>query len=97
MSGAVGKRLDHVPREHLGESGVEVQPAALDELEHHDGDERLQDAAGPEPVVSVHRDLGSDPAQAGGAGPAAELRAAHVEDRSGGAHARIASAARRSL
>ena len=55
MSGAVGKRRDDARGQHRGEPGVERQPAALGELQHHDRDERLHDAAGAEAVGRAHR------------------------------------------
>ena len=80
---------DDVRRQHLGEPRIERQPAALDELQHDDRDERLHDAPGPEAITGPHRHRRRHTAEAGDAGPAAELRAAHVQDPSRGVHARI--------
>jgi hypothetical protein len=78
--------------EHVGEPGVERQPAALGELQHGDGDERLHDAGRAEAIAGAHRFGRRNAAEAGDAGPAAELRAAHVQDRPRGVHGRIAQA-----
>jgi hypothetical protein len=75
---------------HLGQSGVERQPTALGQLQHGDADEHLHDAAGAEAIAGTHRFGRRHPAETGGARPAAELRALHVQDRSRGVRARIA-------
>jgi hypothetical protein len=67
-----------------------VKPAALGELQHGDGGERLHDAAGAEAIAGAHRLGRRHTTEAGDARPAAEPRALHVQDRSRGVDARIA-------
>ena len=90
MSAALANAAGDARGEHLGQPGVERQPAALGQLQHGDGDEHLHDAAGAEAIARVHRFGRRHAAEAGGAGPAAELGALHVQDRSRGVRARIA-------
>ena len=81
---------DDPGRQHFRKPGVEGQPAALGQLQHHDRHERLRDAPGPEPISAAHRDIRRHAAEAGDAGPAAEPRAAYVQDRPRSGRARIA-------
>jgi hypothetical protein len=88
--GRVGEAAGDARREHVWQPGVERQPAALGQLQHGDGDERLYDAAGAEAIAAAHRFGRCHATETGGAAPAAEPRAAHVEDRARRVHARIA-------
>ena len=90
MSAAVGKRPMTSAGSTSGQPGVERQPAALGQLQRHDRDERLRDAPGPEPIGAAHRYIRRHAAEAGDAGPAAEPRAAYVQDRPRSGRARIA-------
>ena len=76
--------------QHLGQPGVERQPAALGELQHHDGDERLHDAAGTEPIGAAHRCRPAPRGRGRRRRSSPELRALDVQDRSREGRARIA-------
>ena len=80
--GRVGEAAYYVEGQHLREPGVERQPPLLGELEHHDGDERLDDAAGAEAIGGAHRRGRRHPAEADHARPGAEPGAVYVQDRS---------------
>src|SRR6185312_9647811 len=80
--GWVLKAADYADGQQRGEPGVERQPPLLGELEHHNGDERLHDAAGAEAIGRAHRCGRRQPTEADHASPGAELGALYVEDRS---------------
>src|SRR5438309_6928538 len=89
--GRVVKATYYVDGQQRGEPGVERQPPLLGELEHHDGNERLHDAAGAEAIGGAHRCGRRYPTEADHARPGAEPGALYVQDRSREVRARIAA------
>lgn len=81
---------DDAGGQHPREPGVERQPAALGELQHHDRDKRLHDAAGAKAVGRPHRGRRRHPSEADDAGPGAKPGAVYVQDRSREVRARSA-------
>jgi hypothetical protein len=76
--------------QHVGKRRVERQTAALGELQHDDGHERLHDAAGAEAIGWADRGGRRDPTETYDAGPGAERGAIYVKNRSREVCARIA-------
>ena len=82
---------DDAGGQHPGQPGVERQPAALGELQHHDRDERLDDAPGAEAIGGAHRFGRRHASEARHAGPGSEPGAVDVQDRSREVRARVAA------